>query len=148
MGATFPQALLAGVTGTVALRAFVALRNHVLDRPPPYAARNIAARLARSTLHHELSPAQARRWGETMRGIYGPMLGITWALAREAAPTGPLPPGLLLGLGVLGLELATFPLLRATEPLRTWSTAEHVWLAAQTFVFGIVTETTFTTLTR
>lgn len=148
MGATFPQALIAGVTGTVALRAFVALRNRVLGRPPPYAARHIAARLARSALQRELSPDQARRWGDTLRALYGPMLGVGWALAREAAPGGPVPPGLLLGLGVLALELATFPVLRATESPRTWSTAEHAWLVAQTAVFGLVTEATFSSLAR
>jgi hypothetical protein len=148
MGATFPQALIAGVTGTVALRAFVALRNGVLGKPPPYAARHIAARLAHSALHHELSPAQARRWGDAMRGIYGPMLGLGWALARDAAPEGPVPPGLLLGVGVLALELSTFPVLRATEPLRTWSNAEHGWLVAQTAVFGLVTEAMFSWLVR
>ncbi|MBZ4419155.1 hypothetical protein [Myxococcus sp. RHSTA-1-4] len=144
----FPQALIAGVTGTVALRAFVALRNRVLGRPPPYAARHIAARLARSALHRELSPVQARRWGDAMRAIYGPMLGVGWALAREAAPEGPLPPGVLLGLGVLALELSTFPMLRATASLRTWSTTEHAWLVAQTAVFGLVTEAAFASFVR
>ncbi|NMO13998.1 hypothetical protein HPC49_00175 [Pyxidicoccus fallax] len=148
MGATFPQALIAGVTGTVALRALVALRNRVLGGPPPYAARHIAARLARSTLHVELSPAQARRWGDAMRAIYGPMLGVGWALARESAPAGPVPPGLLLGLGVLALELSSFPVLRATESPRGWSIEEHAWLVAQTAVFGLVTEAMFTSMTR
>ena len=148
MGAMFPQALIAGVTGTVALRTFVALRNRVPGKPPPYAARHIAARLARSALHRELSPVQARRWGDTLRAIYGPMLGVGWALTREAAPEGPLPPGVLLGLGVLALELSTFPLLRATESFRTWSTTEHAWLVAQTAVFGLVTEATFASLVR
>ncbi|MCP3137212.1 hypothetical protein [Pyxidicoccus xibeiensis] len=146
--ALLPQALLAGAAGTVALRAFVALRNRVLGRPPPYAARHIAARLAGSLFHRQLSPLQARRWGDGMRAVYGPLLGVAWTFVREAASGSPAPPGLLLGVGVLGFELATFPVLRATESFRTWSAAEHGWLVAQTAVYGVVTEATLSFLTR
>ncbi|WP_205525887.1 hypothetical protein [Pyxidicoccus trucidator] len=148
MRATLPQALLAGAAGTVALRAFVALRNRVLGRPPPYAARHIAARLARSVLHRELSSLQARRWGDAMRAVYGPLLGVAWMFARETASGSPAPPGLVLGIGVLGFELASFPVLSATESLRTWSAAEHGWLVAQTAVYGLVTEATLSLLLR
>ncbi len=144
--ATLSQALIAGAAGTVALRAFVALRNRVLGRPPPYAARHIAARLSRSVLHRELSPVQARRWGDAMRAVYGPMLGVAWTFVREAASGSPVPPGFVLGVGVLGFELATFPVLSATESLRTWSAAEHGWLIAQTAVYGLVTEATLSLL--
>jgi hypothetical protein len=136
------HALLAGAAGTVALRAFVALRNRVLGRAPPYAVRHIAARLAHRALHRELTPLQARRWGSAMRAVYGPLLGLAWASVRENTPQGLVPRGLLLGAGVLALELTAFPLLRATAPLRTWSPAESAWLAAQVAVFGLVTEAT------
>lgn len=140
------RALLAGAAGTVALRAFIALRNRALGRAPPYAVRHIATRLARRALHRELTPVQARRWGAAMRAIYGPLLGVTWASVRERAPEGLAPRGLLLGAGVLALELTSFPLLRATAPLRTWSAADSAWLAAQTAVFGLVTEATLRAL--
>jgi hypothetical protein len=139
---------MAGAAGTVALRAFVALRNRVLGRAPPYAARHIAARLARSALHRELSPLQARRWGDAMRAGYGPLLGVAWTFVRETASGGRIPPGLLLGVGVLGFELAAFPVLRATETLHSWSAAEHGWLVAQTAVYGLVTEATLAALVR
>jgi hypothetical protein len=139
-------ALLAGAAGTVALRALVSLRNRVLGRPPPYAVRHIAARLAHRALHRELTPLQARRWGATMRAVYGPLLGAAWTLVREDTPEGLLLRGLLLGAGVLTLELTTFPLLRATAPLRTWTPADFAWLAAQTTVFGLVTEATLRAL--
>ncbi|MFP2926463.1 hypothetical protein ACLESO_14830 [Pyxidicoccus sp. 3LG] len=148
MSALLSQSLLAGATGTVALRAFVSLRNRVLGRAPPYAARHIAARLARAMLHRELSPLQARRWGDVMRAVYGPLLGVAWGLLRESAPGIPVPRGLLLGVGVLALELMAFPVLRATESLHTWSAAEHGWLIAQTAVFGLVTEATLSSLTH
>lgn len=148
MRATLSQALLAGAAGTVALRAFVALRNRVLGRAPPYAARHIAARLARSALHRELSPVAARRWGDAMRAGYGPLLGVAWTFVRETASGSLVPPGLLLGVGVLGFELAIFPMLRATESLHTWSAAEHAWLVAQTAVYGLVTEATLSALLR
>jgi hypothetical protein len=146
MRATLSQALMAGAAGTVALRAFVALRNRVLGRAPPYAARHIAARMTRAVLHRELSPVQARRWGDAMRAVYGPLLGVAWTFARERASGTPIPPGLVLGVGVLGFELMTFPLLSATESLRTWSAAEHGWLVAQTAVYGLVTEATLSAL--
>jgi len=146
MRATLPQALLAGAAGTVALRAFVAVRNRVLGQPPPYAARHIAARLARSMLHRELSAVQARRWGNAMRAVYGPLLGVGWTFVRDAASRSPAPAGLALGVGVLGFELATFPMLSATESLRGWSAAEHGWLVAQTAVYGLVTEATLSAL--
>jgi hypothetical protein len=148
MRATLSQALLAGAAGTVALRAFVALRNRVLGRAPPYAARHIAARLSRSVLHRELSPRQARRWGDVMRAVYGPMLGVAWSYVRGNASGTLVPSGLLLGVGVLGFELATFPVLRATESMSTWSAAEHAWLVAQTAVYGLVTEATLSALVR
>jgi hypothetical protein len=137
-----PHTLLAGATGTLALRAFVTLRNRVLGRPPPYAARVIVARLALRVLHRELTPLQARRWGAAMRAVYGPLLGVAWAPVREGTPQGLVPRGLLLGAGVLALELTAFPLLRATAPLRTWNAPEFAWLAAQVAVFGLVTEAT------
>ncbi|MFP2909562.1 hypothetical protein ACLESD_31860 [Pyxidicoccus sp. 3LFB2] len=146
MRATLPQALLAGAAGTVALRAFVALRNRVLGRPPPYAARHIAARLARSVLHQELSFVQARRWGDAMRAVYGPLLGVAWTFVRETASRSPAPPGLVLGVAVLGFELLSFPVLNATESPRTWSATEHGWLVAQTAVYGLVTEATLSAL--
>ncbi|HZI13694.1 MAG TPA: hypothetical protein VE153_25175 [Myxococcus sp.] len=142
------HALLAGAAGTVVLRAVVALRNRVLGRAPPYAARHIAARLAHRFLHRELTPLQARRWGAAMRAVYGPLLGVAWAPVRESTPPGLVSSGLLLGAGVLALELTAFPLLRATAPPRTWSPAESVWLAAQVAVFGLVTEATLRALPR
>lgn len=148
MRATLSQALLAGAAGTVALRAFVALRNRVLGRAPPYAARHIAARLSRTVLHRELTPVQARRWGDAMRVVYGPLLGVAWSFVREPVSRLRAPPALLLGVGVLGFERATFPVLHATEAPHTWSAAEHAWLVAQTAVYGLVTEATLSALVR
>ncbi|QSQ21584.1 hypothetical protein JY651_41485 [Pyxidicoccus parkwayensis] len=148
MRATSSQALLAGAAGTVALRAFIALRNRVLGHAPPYAARHIASRLARSVLHRELSDPQARRWSDAMRAVYGPLLGVAWAHVRKRASGHRVPPGLLLGAGVLGFEHVTFPILHATEPVHTWSAAEHAWLVAQTAVYGLVTEATLSVLVR
>jgi hypothetical protein len=148
MRATLSQALLAGAAGTVALRAFVALRNRALGKAPPYAARHIAARLSRSVLHRELAPLQARRWGDAMRAVYGPMLGVAWSFFRDSASGRFVPPGLLLGVGVLGFEMVTFPVLHATNSMSTWSTAEHAWLVAQTAVYGLVTEATLSALMR
>jgi hypothetical protein len=83
-----------------------------------------------------------------MRAGCGPLLGVAWTFVRERASGSLVPPGLLLGVGVLGFELATFPMLRATESLDTWSVAEHAWLVAQTAVYGLVTEATLSALMR
>ncbi len=49
-------------------------------------------------------------------------------------------------MGVLGFELASFPMLSATESLRGWSAAAQGGLVAQTAVYGLVTEATLSAL--
>ena len=136
----------AGVVGTFALGGFALLRNAVLGHLPPYAARRIAARLVGRVLHRHVRPGEALVWSLGLRAAYGKGLGLAWACVRERLPRSPLMRGVLLGAGVSTLEHLTFPLVHATTPPRTWSRAEHVFLVAQTLLFGLVTELSLSAL--
>jgi hypothetical protein len=138
----------AGAVGTVALGGFALLRNALLGHPPPYAARRIAARLVGRVLHRRVRPAAALFWSLGLRAAYGPILGMKWAWLRPHLPGSPLARGVLLGVGVSTLEHLTFPLVHATTPPRTWTGAEHVFLVAQTLLFGLVTELSLSGLER
>ncbi len=81
-----------------------------------------------------------------MRAVYGPLLGVGWTFVRDAASRSPAPAGLVLGVGVLGFEFASFPRLSAAESLRGWSAAAQGGLVAQTAAYCLVTEATLSAL--
>ncbi len=138
----------AGAVGSLALGGFALLRNAVLGHVPPYAARRITARLMGRVLHRRVRPRTALAWSLVLRAGYGKGLGLAWGQLRTALPRSTLARGLLLGAGVSTLEHLTFPLVHATRPPRTWTRAEHVFLVAQTLLFGLVTEASLSAMER
>ncbi|MFL5347485.1 MAG: hypothetical protein ACJ8AT_22090 [Hyalangium sp.] len=138
----------AGVVGTLALGGFALVRNAALGHVPPYAARRIAARLVGRVLHRRVRPREALVWSLLLRASYGKGLGIAWSQLRTALPRSTLMRGLILGAGVSTLEHLTFPRVHATLPPRTWTRAEHVFLVAQTLLFGLVTEASLSAMER
>lgn len=148
MSSSLLRGASAGTLGTLALGGFTLLRNAALGHAPPYSARRISARLVGRVLHRRVSPREALFWSLGQRWLYGSTLGLAWTRVRSALRLSTLSRGLVLGAGVWTFEQITFPLLRATRPPRTWSRAEHGFLVAQTFLFGLVTECSLAVLER
>ncbi|GMU10835.1 hypothetical protein [Corallococcus caeni] len=145
----YAAAYVAGAVGTGALGVLVSVRNATLGHAPPYAARNIARHVLGRLFGRKLSRHEASRWAFALRAGYGPLLGMGWGLVRRRTSKWTLlHSGVLLGLGVLAFERAAFPVFKATALANTWSRAEHVWLFAQTAVFGVVTEATMRWLVK
>ncbi|AFE07868.1 hypothetical protein COCOR_07997 [Corallococcus coralloides DSM 2259] len=145
----YAAAYVAGAVGTGALGVLVTVRNAWLGHPPPYAARNIARHVLSRLFRRKLSRHEASQWAFALRAGYGPLLGMGWGLVRvRTAKWTLLHSGVLLGLGVLAFERAAFPVFKATALANTWSRAEHVWLFAQTALFGVVTEATMRWLVK
>lgn len=142
MAATLTQELLAGTAGTLAHQGLTPLRNAWLGHLPPYAVRTIVSRLGERVLGRPPRDSQARGWGLVMRFTYGPSLALAWTRVRAWLPRSlPTPVrGLLLGAGVFAFEVLSLPLVGATRPLRTWTRGDFALLAAQTGLFGLVTE--------
>ncbi|NOK21649.1 hypothetical protein [Corallococcus carmarthensis] len=149
MRTPYAAAYVAGAVGTGALGLLVSARNASLGHPPPYAARHIARQVLSRLFRRRMSRREASRWAFALRAGYGPLLGMGWGLVRMRTSKWPLlGSGVLLGLGVLAFERMAFPLFKATALANTWSRAEHVWLFAQTAVFGVVTEATMRQLVK
>ncbi|MBZ4375098.1 hypothetical protein [Corallococcus sp. AS-1-6] len=145
----YAAAYVAGAVGTGALGVLVTLRNAWLGHPPPYAARNIARHVLSRLFGRKLSRREASQWAFALRAGYGPLLGMGWGLVRRRTSKWTLlHSGALLGLGVLAFERAAFPVFKATAAEGSWSRAEHVWLFAQTALFGVVTEATMRWLVK
>ncbi|MBZ4334751.1 hypothetical protein [Corallococcus sp. AS-1-12] len=145
----YAAAYVAGAVGTGALGALVTVRNAWLGHPPPYAARNIARHVLSRLFGRKLSRREASQWAFALRAGYGPLLGMGWGLVRRRTSKWTLlHSGALLGLGVLAFERAAFPVFKATAAEGSWSRAEHVWLFAQTALFGVVTEATMRWLVK
>lgn len=142
MNATLKHGLLAGTAGTLAHQGLTPLRNAWLGHLPPFAVRSIVSRLGERVLGQPLSDARTRDWGLAMRFTYGPSLALAWTRVRGWLPRSlPTPVrGLLLGVGVLAFEVLSLPVVGATRPLRTWTRGDFALLAAQTGLFGLVTE--------
>jgi hypothetical protein len=139
----YAAAYVSGAVGTGALAALVTVRNRALGHAPPYSARNIARNVLGRVLGHRMTRREAANWAFALRAGYGPLLGMAWGMTRLRFSKWPMvTSGALLGLGVLAFERLAFPLFKATVAANTWSRAEHVWLFAQTAVFGVVTEAT------
>ncbi len=146
MSTSLVRGATAGAVGTLALGGFALLRNAALGHAPPYAARRIASRLLGRALHRPVRARVALVGSLGLRFTYGPLLGLVWARLRAALPASSLTRGLALGAGVWALEHLTFPMLRATSPVHTWTRAEHALLLAQTLLFGLSTERCLTAL--
>lgn len=142
MDATLKHGLIAGTAGTLAHQGLTPLRNAWLGHLPPYAVRTIVSRLGKHVLSRPLRASQARGWGLVMRFTYGPALALAWTRVRAWVPRSlPVPlRGLLLGAGVFAFEVLSLPLVGATRPPRTWTRGDFALLAAQTGLFGLVTE--------
>jgi hypothetical protein len=126
------RALASGVAGAVAVSAFEALEARALGRPPVYAARAIARRLAlRAGV--PIDRRRARHLGLALRLTYAAALGVVRArLAPSRRPAALV----AFAAAIYALELVALPASGGTPPLRAWRRGETLLLGPHALAFA------------
>jgi hypothetical protein len=127
------------VVGTAALALLERVRDRRLGRPPVYAPSHLVRHLLASTADVVPQKSTAVRWGRLARWVYGPTLGVAYAVAQRRLPGSVPLRGLLFGAAVCAWELAALPAVGATPALKRWPPGQVGWLVVQTVTFGVAT---------
>ena len=134
------RGLLAGVAGTLVLTGFERLEWALLGgRPAAYAPARIGRRLAARWMTGNLRSGTGGELGYALRWVYGPGLGLLFAMLRPLLPRNTVAAGVCLGALIFLFELVAMPAVDATPPPRAWAKRETAMLWLHTGVFGVAT---------